>query len=176
MFTQKEMGLLEDLKNGEKLCTEKYRKYAQQASSPQLQSLFQTISGQEQRHLQTLEQMASGSSGSGSSQSSSQSSSQGSTMNGSSGSNNQSSSQSSSQSQNWAQSGNYQGQDQNYQNDSFLCSDALATEKHVSADYNTCIFEFKDPAVRSTLNSIQQQEQSHGMMLYDYMSANGMYN
>ena len=153
MFTQKEMGLLEDLKNGEKLCTEKYRKYAQQASSPQLQSLFQTISGQEQRHLQTLEQMASGGSPSGSSQSSQ-----------------------SGQNQNWAQSGNYQGQDQNYQNDSFLCSDALATEKHVSADYNTCIFEFKDPAVRSTLNSIQQQEQSHGKMLYDYMSANGMYN
>ncbi|MDO4732875.1 MAG: spore coat protein, partial [Bacillota bacterium] len=70
----------------------------------------------------------------------------------------------------------YQGQDQAYLNDSYLCSDALSTEKHVSAAYNTCIFEFRDQNVRNALNHLQKEEQQHGKMVYDYMSANGMYN
>ena len=60
--------------------------------------------------------------------------------------------------------------------DGFLCSDLLATEKHASSLYNTCIFEFRDPAARQTLNHIQKEEQEHGKALYDYMTANGMYS
>ena len=51
----------------------------------------------------------------------------------------------------------------------------LTGEKGVSALYNTCIFEFVDEGARTYLNSIQKQEQNHGKMIYDYMSANGMY-
>ena len=39
-FTQKETMLLNDLKNHEVLCIEKYTAYAQQAQDPQLKQLF----------------------------------------------------------------------------------------------------------------------------------------
>lgn len=203
MFNQKEMTMLQDLKKSEQTCAEKYSKYAQQASSSQLQGLFQTISGQEQQHLQTIQQMLNGSipstqsSSSGSSSSSSSSSgsssggSFGSSLSGSAsggqgssyssqsgrGSQQGSGSQSGSCHGGSCQSSSYQGQrSQAYQNDSFLCNDALAMEKHVSSDYNTSIFEFRDQNARNTLNHIQKEEQEHGKMIYDYMSQNGMYN
>ena len=59
--------------------------------------------------------------------------------------------------------------------DMFLCSDALSGEKHVSHLYDTGIFEFRDENVRNVLNHIQKEEQQHGKMIYDYMSANNMY-
>ena len=67
------------------------------------------------------------------------------------------------------------GDSKEKQNDCFLCSDVLAGEKHVSALYDTCVFEFKDGAARNVLSHIQQEEQQHGKMLFDYMQANGMY-
>jgi spore coat protein CotF len=67
-------------------------------------------------------------------------------------------------------------QSQNKQNDSYLCTDLLSTEKHVSSTYNTCIFEFKDTNIRSALNHIQKEEQQHGEQIYNYMAQNGMYN
>ena len=61
------------------------------------------------------------------------------------------------------------------ENDCFLCTDLLATEKHASHLYDTCIFEFKDEGVRSVLNHIQKEEQEHGKKIYDYMAVNAMY-
>ena len=52
--------------------------------------------------------------------------------------------------------------------------DLLADEKHVSSLYNTSVFEFNDNSLRDTLNHIQKEEQQHGKMIYDYMSANYM--
>jgi len=66
--------------------------------------------------------------------------------------------------------------EQSKQKDSYLCKDALSTEKHVSSTYNTSIFEFKDTGVRSALNHIQKEEQQHGEQIYNFMSQNGMYN
>ena len=66
------------------------------------------------------------------------------------------------------------GDNKDKQNDSYLCSDVLSTEKHASSLYDTCIFEFKDEQVRSALNHIQKEEQNHGKMIYDYMQANNM--
>ena len=60
--------------------------------------------------------------------------------------------------------------------DCYLCTDLLATEKHASHLYDTCIFEFKQESVRNALNHIQKEEQNHGKMIYDYMSANSMYS
>ncbi|MDO4581965.1 MAG: spore coat protein [Bacillota bacterium] len=160
MFNQKENGLLQDLKSAEQLCIEKYGKYAAQAQTEPLKQLFSSIQGQEQRHLQTLDQIiASGGACCGQQQSGGQ------------GGQQSSGGQGGQQLQ-----GNYGSRDDAFRNDRFLCSDALAMEKHVSADYNISIFEFKDPAVRSTLNHIQKEEQQHGQQIYDYMSANGMYN
>ena len=155
MFNQKETTLLQDLKHAEQLCTEKYQQYAQKAAAPNLQQLFHSIGQQEQQHLQTLDQMLTSGApvGSGPSASGSGSMATGGQT-----------------------AGCYQGQDQAYQNDAFLCNDALAMEKHVSADYNTSIFEFRDQTVRDTLNHIQKDEQTHGKMIYDFMAANGMYH
>lgn len=60
------------------------------------------------------------------------------------------------------------------QEDTYLCSDCLDMEKHVSNVYNTNIFEFKDQKVRENLNCIQTEEQEHGESISNYMWANGM--
>ena len=61
------------------------------------------------------------------------------------------------------------------ENDGYLCKDALAMEKHVSALYNTSVFEFSSPVLRDTLANIQKEEQNHGEQLYQYLAANNMY-
>ena len=62
------------------------------------------------------------------------------------------------------------------QNDCYLCTDTLTTEKHASSLYDTSVFEFRDENIRKTLNHIQSEEQGHGKMIYDYMSTNHMYS
>ena len=154
-LTQKETSLIKDMTDQEKLCSEKYRKNASAAADPQLAELFNRLASVEDGHLNTLNEIASGScpapSGKG-------------------------------QSASGAQSGGAQftafhtSQTQEKKNDAFLCSDLLAGEKHASHLYDTCIFEFTDDCVRQTLNHIQKEEQEHGKLIYDYMKTNGMYS
>lgn len=151
-LTQKETDLLKDLKGQEKLCVEKYTKYASNALDPQLKELFTSIANVEQQHLNTISQIESG---------------------------NMPSSQSGGGSQTVKSTFTETyglGDTPDKQADCYLCSDLLADEKHVSGLYNTCIFEFKDTALRDTLNHIQKEEQQHGKAIYDYMSANNMYS
>ena len=61
-------------------------------------------------------------------------------------------------------------------NDAYLCRDALSMEKHVSGVYNTGVFEFSNPVLRDTLAHIQNEEQTHGEQLYNYLSCNNMYS
>jgi spore coat protein CotF len=150
-LTQKEMSLLKDLKEQEKLCVEKYTRYSSQAVDPQLKDLFNSIAGIEQEHLNTLTQIEQGqmpstSSGGGSSVTTT-----------------------------FSQTYNMSDTPEK-QADCFLCSDLLADEKHVSSLYNTCIFEFKQQNLRDTLNHIQKEEQEHGKSIYYYMSTNNMYS
>lgn len=150
-LTQKETDLLKDLRGQEKICVEKYTKYASTALDPQLKELFTSISNIEQQHLNTISQIENGS-----------------MPNAQSGS---------SQSVNTAFTSNYgMGDTHDKQADCYLCSDLLADEKHVSSLYNTCVFEFKDQQIRDTLNHIQKEEQQHGKLIYDYMTANNMYS
>lgn len=146
-FSQKETILLNDMRSQEQICIEKYGKYSAEACDSQLTDLFNQLGQTEQQHLQTLDQIASG---------------------------------------NIPQMGGGQQQQaqaikpstcspQDKEKDKFLCTDALSTEKHVSSTYNTCIFEFVDPAIRDILNHIQKEEQQHGERIYNYMSVNGMY-
>ena len=149
-LTQKETGLIKDLKQQEKLCVEKYTKYSSQALDPQLKELFTSIANVEQGHLNTLCAIEQGGTPdvSGSSQPVKSSF-----------------------------SSNYgMGDTPDKQADCYLCSDLLSDEKHVSGLYNTCVFEFKDSNLRNILNHIQKEEQEHGKIIYDYMSANNMYN
>ncbi len=150
-LTQKETDLLKDLKGQEKLCVEKYTKYASVALDPQLKELFTSIANVEQQHLNTVCSIENGNmpcaqSGGG-------------------------------QGVKTTFTQNYGlGDTPDKQADCYLCSDLLADEKHVSNLYNTCIFEFKDATLRDTLNHIQKEEQQHGKAIYDYMSANNMYS
>lgn len=151
-LTQKETSLLKDLKSQEKLCVEKYTKYASNALDPQLKELFTSIANVEQQHLNTISQIEQGSCPS-------------------------SQSGGSAQTVKTIFTSNYgMGDTPDKQADCYLCSDLLADEKHVSGLYNTCIFEFTDKTVRDTLNHIQKEEQEHGKAIYDYMTANNMYS
>ena len=150
-LTQKETDLLKDLKGQEKLCVEKYTKYASSALDPQLKELFTSIANVEQQHLNTICSIENGgeptAQGGGS------------------------------QTVKATFTQNYgMGDTPDKQADCYLCSDLLADEKHVSGLYNTSIFEFKDKTLRDTLNHIQKEEQQHGKAIYDYMTANNMYS
>lgn len=150
MWTQKEASLLEDLKTQEHICVEKYGKYAQQACDPALRQLFSQIQQIEQQHEQTVQQMIQG---------------QIPQMN--------------QQDQQAQQQPNQQPAynvtpTPDKQADSYLCQDALGTEKHVSSVYDVSIFEFRSPQARQVLNHLQAEEQKHGQMIYDYMARNSM--
>jgi len=148
-LSQKETDLLKDLEGQEKLCVDKYTKHASCAVDPQLKNLFSQIAQEEQQHLKTITQIEGGTVPA---------------MGGAS------------QSQTTFSATYGATNTQDKQNDSYLCTDVLATEKHVSQLYDTCIFEFKDVNVRNVLNHIQKEEQDHGKMVYDYMAANVMYS
>ncbi len=156
MLTQKEKNLLEDLKSEEKLCVEKYKKYSDAACDGKLKNLFSEIGSTEQGHYDTICKLLNGEmpSNQGSSSSSSQNASPNSVNTCEAECANSSS----------------------FENDKYLCQDALSTEKYVSSAYNTSIFEFKDENIRNTLNHIQKEEQQHGDKIYNYMQQNGMYN
>lgn len=146
---QKERSLLKDLTDQEQICVDKYNKYAAEACDTQLKDLFTRLASNENTHLQTLNQISSGTAPQ---------------MGGQSGGQQQPTFTPSSCGA------------QQKKNDAYLCTDALSTEKHVSAEYNTSIFEFRDQSVRDALNHIQKEEQEHGKQIYDYLAANGMYN
>ena len=149
-LTQKEISLLKDLKEQEKLCVEKYTKYSSAALDPQLKELFTQLANVEQQHLNTVTQIEKGeipSAGGGG------------------------------QGINSTFKATYGiGETPDKAADAYLCADLLADEKHVSAVYNTSIFEFKSTAFRDALNHIQKEEQQHGKAIYDYMTANSMYS
>ncbi len=150
-LTQKERMLLEDQKTHEQVCIDKYTNYASQAQSPELKNLFQNYAGQEQQHLNSINQLLNGqlpATGQGQQQNQTQSPNQASQM---------------------------QGAMANQQ-DATLCNDLLMTEKYVSNTYDTAIFEFTDTNVRQVLNHIQKEEQQHGEGIFNYMQNNGMYN
>lgn len=156
MLTQKETGLLNDLKTQEQLCVEKYGKYAQQANDPALRQLFDSIRQVEERHVQVVDQMLQGQLP--------QQNQQG-----------QQNQQQNMQNQQKPAPTYGAAPSQDKQLDTYLCQDALSMEKHVSSLYDVSIFEFADPAARQALNAIQADEQHHGEQLYAYMARNGMY-
>lgn len=158
-LTTKEKYLLEDQKNHEQLCIQKYGNYAALASDQQLKDIFNQNGQIEKQHLDTINQLLNGQiPATGNQQGGGQ--------------------QQQPQQQQMQQAGSFTPQGgQNYQNsDKDLCTDMLMTEKYVSGAYDTAIFEFKDPQVRNVLNHIQKEEQQHGEAIFSYMNSNGMYS
>lgn len=151
MWTQKEASLLTDLKSQEQICVEKYGEYAQRANDPELKNIFSSIRDNEQQHLQTITDM----------------------LNGQMPQPQQGQQQQKKPSTNPPPQGNAVHSPQ-WQEDNYLCLDALSTEKHVSNTYDVAIFEFRAPAARDALYEIQGAEQRHGEQIYAYMAENGM--
>jgi len=145
-LTEKEKGLLKDLRAQEALCVEKYGQYANSAADEELKHLFTSIRQTEQQHLSTVTKMLTDG---------------GVTVDGAG--------KSSCLCGDTCDCGTC-----SCLGDEYLCQDALTMEKHVSALYDTSIFEFSDGNSRQTLNKIQADEQSHGKRIYDYMSAHNM--
>ncbi len=147
-LTQKEKDLLKDLKDQEQLCIDKYTKHSSCAVDPQLKNLFSELAGVERGHLDTLTKIEQG----------------------------QTVSMQAGDMQQKTFTAAYNAQETpDKQNDCYLCTDLLTTEKHASHLYDTCVFEFADQNARDALNHIQKEEQEHGKYIYDYMSANSMY-
>ncbi|MBR5140728.1 MAG: spore coat protein [Clostridia bacterium] len=147
-LTQKENGLLCDLKTQEQLCIEKYTKYENEACDPALKTLFSSIKTTEQKHLEAINRIMGGEEV---------------TMPGES-----------PKAKKWTGEASSCPVDKKNA-DAFLCKDALSMEKHVSSLYDTTVFEFTSPTLRDTLAHIQKEEQNHGEEIYSYMSANNMY-
>ena len=147
-LTQKENGLLCDLKTQEQLCIEKYSKYESEACDPALKSLFSSIKTTEQSHLDTINKILGGEEVKMPSPAP--------------------------EAKKWSGTPSTCPTDQKNK-DAFLCKDALSMEKHVSSVYDTAIFEFTSTTLRDTLAHIQKEEQNHGEEIYSYMSANSMY-
>lgn len=149
-LTQKETSLLNDLKAQEQLCIEKYGKYSESAHDGALKNLFTSLRENEQKHLDSINQILSGTEVSMPAASPS------------------------------AENAKLTCtpstcSESEKQNDAYLCKDALSMEKHVSSVYNTATFEFSSPILRDTLAHIQKEEQNHGEKLYNYLSCNNMY-
>ena len=150
ILKEKERTVIQDLQTQEKSCIEKYGKYAQQARDPELKSLFQTLQKKEQEHYDFLSQVLSG------------------TVpqvncNDSDG-------------RDYQPKAAYTAMSspEDKQQDSFLATDCIATEKLVSGEYNSEVFAFGDSSVRKLLADIQVEEQNHAEMLYKYKTVNGM--
>lgn len=147
-LTQKERTLLEDAKSHEEICIKKYAGYANQTNDSELKQLCKTNEQMERNHLNTINQLLSGTIPDMNQQ----------------------------QNQNYAQNAETTQPVGNVIPDKDICSDLLMTEKYVSGTYDTSIFEFKDSQVRYILNHIQKEEQKHGEDIFKYMESKGMYN
>jgi len=153
-LSQKERMLLEDQKNHEMICIEKYTYYANQATDEQLRQICMANGQIEKTHLDTINQLLSGNIPQM----------------------NQQQNQGSQQGQNFQQNASNVQMGTSKLNDKDICQDLLMTEKYVSGAYNTAIFEFRDTNVRDILNHIQKEEQKHGEAIFKYMESKGMYN
>ena len=150
VLTQKESTLIKDLKGQEQLCIDKYTRHAECAADPQLKQLFQKLAGVEREHLNTLNQIESGATPA-------------------TGDTKQATVPT-------FTAYHTQAETPEKKQDCYLCTDLLATEKHASGLYDTCVFEFGQTELRKALNHIQTEEQEHGEMIYKYMKANSMYS
>lgn len=161
-LSQKERMLLQDQKQHEELCIQKYNKYANLTQCAELKQIFQTHASHEQQHYDTISQILSG---------------QVPSMNQGQQAQSQQAQGQQMQSQQQMSSMQSQSGTKGYnQEDATMANDMLTTEKYISGTYDTSIFECRDTNVRQALNHIQKEEQQHGEDLFNYMQAHGMYN
>lgn len=150
MLSEKEATTIKDLQTQEDCCIKKYEKYSQQAHDTELKSLFQTLKEDEQKHYNSLSQVLKGSV--------------------------PSCNCNDSHGKNYDPKRTYDQMtnSQEKQDDCFLATDCIGTEKLVSSEYNTNVFTCCESDLRKLLADIQIEEQNHAEMLYKYKQVNGM--
>ena len=150
VLNEKERAVIQDLQTQEKSCVEKYGKYAEAARDPELKNLFQSIQKQEEEHYQSLSQVLSG--------------------------NLPDCDCNDTKGRNYTPKASYSNMasPEDKQHDAFLATDCIGTEKLVSGEYNTNVFNFGETGLRKLLADIQIEEQNHAEMLYKYKTANQM--
>ncbi len=150
ILSEREKTVIQDLQTQEKSCVTKYEKYATQAKDPVLKNLFEDLRQKEQNHYDSLTQVLSGTVPSVD-------------CNDSDG-------------RDYEPKACYDTMTNptDKQDDCFLATDCIGTEKMVSGEYNSNVFNFGDSDVRKLLADIQIEEQNHAEMLYKYKQVNGM--
>lgn len=150
VLTSKETTTIKDLQTQEKACIEKYEKYASQAKDPELQSLFRTLQKEEQKHYQSLGQALNGEI--------------------------PSCDCNDSQGKDYCPCVTYQCgcNEADKEHDNFLATDCIGTEKLVSSEYNTDVFNCDNSDLRKLFADIQIEEQNHAQMLSKYKQENAM--
>lgn len=150
ILTEKETTTMRDLQTQEQMCIKKYEKYGEQAHDTELKSLFERLQKEEQKHYDSLGQVLKGTVPSCN-------------CNDSDG-------------KSYTPKATYDAMtnSEQKQNDCFLATDCIGTEKMVSSEYNTNVFTCGNSDVRKLLADIQIEEQNHAEMLYKYKQANGM--
>lgn len=149
-ISEKERFILRDLQDQEKLCIEKYAKNENSAKDTELKNLFKSIKQEEQKHFDSLAQLLNGTVPSVNS--------------------NDTAGKDYNPTASYAGSFNQTDKD----NDKFLCTDAITTEKYVATAYNYDLFQFGNSDVRKLLNDIQTEEQNHAEKIYKYKTVNEM--
>lgn len=150
VLSEKETTTIQDLQTQEQSCIEKYKRYGQEAKDPVLRDLFSRLEKEEQRHYDTLSQVLTGAVPQCDC--------------------------------NDSEGGEYNptatydsmSNSDDKKADAFLATDCIGTEKLVSGEYNTNVFNFANSKLRKLLADIQIEEQNHAEMLYKYKTVNGM--
>lgn len=150
ILTAKESTAIKDLQTQEKSCITKYEKYASEAKDTELQNLFRTIQKEEQKHYQTLGQVLNGSI--------------------------PDCDCNDSQGKDYCPTATYKdgANMADKEHDCFLATDCIGTEKMVSSEYNSDIFNCDNSDLRKLFADIQIEEQNHAEMLYKYKQVNAM--
>lgn len=150
VLSEKETTTIQDLQTQEQSCIEKYKRYGKEAKDPVLRDLFGQLEQEEQRHYDTLSQVLNG------------------TV--------PECDCNDCEGKEYNPTASYDSitNSEDKKADAFLATDCIGTEKLVSGEYNSNVFNFADSKLRKLLADIQIEEQNHAEMLYKYKTVNGM--
>lgn len=149
-LNQEEKTAIKNLQAQEQNCIDKYSRYAGEAKDPELKDLFNELKAKEEQHHASLGKLLNGEVPCCN-------------CNDSAG-------------KEYSPKGTYKegGDSKDKQSDCYLATDGISTEKLISGEYNTDVFNLTDSDARKLLADIQVEEQNHAEMLYKYKKVNGM--
>ena len=150
VLTEKETNAIKDLQTQEQSCVEKYTRYSKEAHDTVLRNLFTEILADERQHYESLGQVLKGKVANVD-------------CNDNKGCN-------------YHPTATYSElvDSKEKEEDAFLATDCIGTEKLVSGEYNSDVFVFGNSDIRKLLADIQIEEQNHAEMLWKYKTINGM--